>query len=331
MGASRSKSASKVAIPDINSLPCSERAKAMEDLASTINDQRIAFGFRKVDPDARGQEILKSAAEAIALLPEYTVRVEGHSNLAKAEDKLTDQDKARIQKLSEDRANACAELLKAAGVQNEISCVGLGALKGESKGCVRLMLCKTPIDPQTKVEHHEVHQAEPDLPHMDVDKPISASDTDALVEDALAQTTNKQVLTERSGPEQLLKPTDAEETDGPANARPDALIEPLVGPADVDLNVVDSACSATVSPKEHNDSAVAVESKDYDFAVVVEPQKSVHVSDAPPLAAASASSELGAWGNTHLPWYISCCTQAKAHVDECPMQGLAVKQLQTLQ
>merc|ERR1719247_1230829 len=203
--ASRSKSASNLTIPDISSLPTEERPAAIEDLASTINDQRIAFGCRKVDPDALGQEILKSVAKGVSFLPEYTIRVEGHSNLAKKEDKLTVQDQARIQKLSEDRANACAQLLKAAGVQNEITCVGQGALKGESKGCVRLMLCKTPIDPQAKVEHHEVHQAEPDLPQMDVDKPISASDTDALVEGSLMQTTNKQVLTERSGPEQLLK------------------------------------------------------------------------------------------------------------------------------
>jgi len=311
-------------MPDVSSLPSSERAKAIEDLASTINNQRIAFGFRKVDPDARGQEILKSVAKAMTCLPEYTIRVEGHSNLAKSEEKLTDQDRDRIQKLSEGRANACAEILKAAGVHNEISCVGLGALKGESKGCVRLVLCKTSIAPQAHVDQPAVYQAEANLPQVEADKPCS---TDAIVEDAFAaQTTNKQVLTESPGPEDFSKPSDAGETDG--FAKSDPATEPLLvaGLADADLNVAEPASSATISPKEHtsNDFVIVVEQKE-------EPKEALNVGGDP----APAPSQFGAWVNTHLPWtmnpwYIACCTEAKAHVDECPMQGLTVKQLHTL-
>jgi outer membrane protein OmpA-like peptidoglycan-associated protein len=112
-------------------MPSSERQNALEDLVARMNNQTIGFGFRKIEPDSRGEKILQSYAKGMSLLPEYTLRIEGHSNLAKSESKLTAEDQARIQKLSEDRAEACAGFLKAAGVQNEITCVGQGALKGE--------------------------------------------------------------------------------------------------------------------------------------------------------------------------------------------------------
>merc|ERR1711865_31511 len=112
--------------------------------------------------------------EGMSLLSEYAICVEGFSNLAKTEDKLTAQDQARIKKLSEDRADACARLLKASGVKNEITCVGQGALKGEAKGCVRLVVCKTLTPPEVKdsqVEQPEIKAAEIDFPQVEAEKP----------------------------------------------------------------------------------------------------------------------------------------------------------------
>jgi len=308
MGASRSKSASNLTIPDIESLPASEREKAIKDLVTTINGQRIAFGFRKVEPDARGQEVLKSVAKGLRFVPEYSIRIEGHSNLAKSEDKLSAQDQARIQKLSEDRADACARLLKAVGVQNEITCVGQGPLKGESKGCVRLVLTQKWTPPEAKVNQSEVINeqleskvAEGGLPQVDGDtssigvdseKPETTVENATTVESVgVEEKTEDQVMEDRSTLEEGPKVTDPEDTD----SRP-GLIEPLVDP------------------------------EDKGFKLVV--QAEVPAPPSPPAPASTADNQ--AWGNTNLPWYITCCS-AKPKVDECPMQGIAVKQIQLLQ
>jgi len=149
---------SSIKIPDINNMPESERPIFKEDLAASTTGQKIFFGFRVVDLlDPQGEEILKSFAKAVSFLPEYAIQIEGHSNLAKSEEKLTAADKARTQKLSEDRADACARFLKAANVQNEITCKAMGPLKGETKGCVRLVLSQKTSPPEaaqaTEIEH----------------------------------------------------------------------------------------------------------------------------------------------------------------------------------
>jgi hypothetical protein len=275
----------------------------MEDLVSIINDQRIAFGFRKVEPDTRGQEILKSVATGMSFLPEYSIRVEGHSNLAKPREKLAAQDQARIQKLSEDRAATCALLLKAAGVQNEITSVGQGALTGEKTGCVRLVLCKKWTPPQPKVEQSQQPEAEVKVDVADTLAEVKVDVADTLTpettaEDAsIAQITGDQVLqgSDPASEKEAQKPSE------PENSEQD-LIEPLVA----DPEESSKKCSGPP-----------------DLAATATP---------PPVV----SAKVEAWGNTNIPWYITCCSQTtKPQVDEgvaySPFPVLPVKQMQLLQ
>jgi len=142
----------------------------IQDVLASINGQKIKFGFRKVDPDSRGAKILKSVADGMSFLPNYAIRLEGHSNLQKAEEKLTAEDNARIHKLCEDRADACARMLKAAGVQNDIACIAQGALKGETKGCVRVVVFPKATLAQdqefSESEEPKIQAVETDLPSL---------------------------------------------------------------------------------------------------------------------------------------------------------------------
>lgn len=284
-----------------------------------MNGQTISFGFRKLDPDSRGEEFLKSFAKGMTLLPEYALRIEGHSNLAKSEKKLTAEDKARIQKLSEDRADSCARFLKSAGVQNEITCVGQGPLKGETKGCVRLVLLQK-WTPQQLVQPDEVDPShiaegeanllkkEPDVVDgavADNSAPKATAEEDFIM---IAQGTDDQVLPERSSAEGT-SPSDPEETDGPIT---------LETSAGFDVKISEPAQVETDPSKEEVGSKLNPDGKLTSSEVV------------PP--ASSAPAEADQWGNTYLPWYITCCSQkARPKTDECPMQGLPVKQMQLLQ
>jgi hypothetical protein len=310
MGAKGSKPTSSIQIPDIDGMPSSERQKALEDLVVSVNRQTITFGFRKVEPDSRGDEILKSVAKGMTILPEYALRIEGHSNLAKSEKKLTAEDKARIQKLSENRAEACARFLKAAGVQNEITCVGQGALKGETKGCVRLVLVPKGTPPQV-VPPSESSQEETQLPKKELDNIDSAIANDptpeATTEEAsitIVHGIDNQVLPERSRVEEDAKPSDAEETNAPIASESAAGIEIIIS---------DQAPPDNVDSKDGAQQDLAMTQNE------VAPAK-------------SSPDEADQWGNTYLPWYITCCSQkARPKTDECPMQGLPVKQMQLLQ
>jgi flagellar motor protein MotB len=282
-------------------MPSSERQNALEDLVARMNNQTIGFGFRKIEPDSRGEKILQSYAKGMSLLPEYTLRIEGHSNLAKSESKLTAEDQARIQKLSEDRAEACAGFLKAAGVQNEITCVGQGALKGETKGCVRLVLVQKSPTPQVAqaFEQPQNAQEEASLSKKQLDSIDGTAVTDSTHDTAaeevflvMTEGTDNQalpeVLPERSAAEEGAKPSEPKEAD---------------------------ATSMISKQAPQKDSLQDGTKPD--------------AAMAPP---SSAPDESDQWGNTYLPWYITCCShKAKPQTDECPMQGLPVKQMQLLQ
>lgn len=110
----------------------------IQDVLGSINGQKIEFGFRKMDPNSRGVKTLKSVADGMSFLPDYAIRLEGYSNLVVREEKLTGKDMDQIHKLGKGRADACAFLLRAAGVQNDITCIGQGALVGAKIGCVRI-------------------------------------------------------------------------------------------------------------------------------------------------------------------------------------------------
>jgi hypothetical protein len=322
MGATRSKSASNLSIPDINSLPSSERPKAMEDLVSIINDQRIAFGFRKVEPDTRGQEILKSVATGMSFLPEYSIRVEGHSNLAKPREKLAAQDQARIQKLSEDRAATCALLLKAAGVQNEITSVGQGALTGEKTGCVRLVLCKKWTPPQPKVEQSQQPEAEVKVDVADTLAEVKVDVADTLTPETTAEDASIAQITG----DHLAPDTTAE----------DASIAQITG--DQVLQGSDPASEKEAQKPSEPEKT----EQDLIEPLVADPEESSKKCSGPPDLAATAtpppvvSAKVEAWGNTNIPWYITCCSQTtKPQVDEgvaySPFPVLPVKQMQLLQ
>jgi len=331
MGSSGSKSVSKLAVPDIDSMPASMTPKAIDDLVARIAEQRITFGFRKVDPDSRGQEIIKCVAKAMSFLPGYGIRIEGHSNLAKSERKLTSEDRSRIQKLSENRAEACACLLQAAGVENEINCVGQGALKGEKKGCVRLVLFqKWHPSPRGSNEHVTAGVAvDTAIRSVTVKDPFTAE----------TQDTGDQTLRDKSGIQEGPKSSDAEETDGPDQSS--ALIEPILNPRDVEVKAVEPASTEDVPSKDVDvkvvepSSTEKVPSREMNsFSVVVEPEdanKKVK-GDVATSAPLGISPQAEQWGTTHIPWFIACCTQStKPKTDECPMQGLPVKQMHLLQ
>jgi len=319
--ASRSKPAGKIEIPDVDSLPPSEKLIAIDNFVAVVNAQRIDFGFRKIDPDARGQETLKSVAKGMSLLSEYVIRLEGHSNLAKSEEKLTAEDQARIQKLSEDRADACARLLKAAGVQNEITCIGHGALKGETKGGVRLLLVKKEIPVDATTTTSQPQQTKGDEASTAVDTLVH----DTTVEDTCAlQMKQHDVPKEASPPEKTEEPANAESRDSHEK------IGVVAEQSKSDAQVVETASRQKASsedvPQERND-----------FTILVEPEAEPSKNTPAPVSApgsdhvvAVEKGNVKAWGSTHLPWYITCCSQ-KPKVEECPMQGLPVKQMQLLQ
>jgi len=152
----------KPLLEKISSMSVAERSKAIENLVASINGLKIQFDFRKVDPDLQGLKALESVADCMSFLPDYAIRVEGYSNLQKQEAKLTAEDKVRIQKLSEDRADACARMLKAAGVHNDITWIGYGALAGEKKGCVRVVV----FPKATPTQNPELSEYETDLPSI---------------------------------------------------------------------------------------------------------------------------------------------------------------------
>lgn len=314
MGATGSKTVSSIKIPDIDNMTSSERPKAKEDLAASMNGQKIAFGFRKVDLDSQSEEILKSFAKGMGFLPEYAIQIEGHSNLAKSEKKLTAEDRARIQKLSEDRADACARFLKAANVNNEITCIGLGPLKGETKGCVRLVLSQKQM-PLQAVQGSETENShtlkKPDVMDGAVFE-TSTPDTGIVDQACIAplQGTDAQftieVLQEKSSSEEGPKPSDAEETDLPSALESSTGTKPSTDPTDIDA-------SDENVPKEDIDSK---ENED--------PNKKV-MSDETVLPEPPAPA--GQWGNTYLPWYIACCS-AKPQTEDCSLQGIPVKQMQ---
>jgi len=319
MGTSHSKSASNFVVPDIDSMPSSDRLKAIEDAVASINEQRIVFGFRQVEPDSHGQDTLKSVASCMRFLPEYAIRIEGHSNLAKSEGKLTSQDKARIQKLSQDRAEACARLLKAAGVKNDIACVGRGALRGQPKGCVQLVLFRKWQPPTAKTnEQLQGPAVEPDLEKTQ--QVITVAADVGTVAPGVATKEFFKVDAQDAGAKDP-KTSDPEEMDVPDQSS--ALIEPLLNPADVDMKAVEPASTESVPSKKMNINS---------FSVVVEPEDPDKKSRSEaPAAAAVASAQAEQWGTTHIPWFIACCTQStRPKTDECPMQGLPVKQMQIL-
>jgi len=324
MGASRSKTASNFSIPDIDSVPASERAKAIEELVAIINDQRIAFGFRKVDPDSQGQEVLKSVAKGMIFLPEYAIRIEGHSNLAKSEEMLTAQDKSRIQKLSKNRADACARLLKAAGVQHQITCVGLGCSQGEKKGCVRLVLDKTCDPTQPKVNQSEQPEVEPSIDRTagsglqqteveKLDAVVDSNKPDAAVEMAgVALTTDKQVLEERTSLERA--PEQSREQD----------LEDLEGTPMTTNQVLreKSSCEKGPQPSDpREDDGIASDG----LTVIVEPEEECSKKASGDPHAAVITPALAPAS----PWFITCCSQsAQGQIEECTLQGVSVKQLQ---
>lgn len=267
-----------------------------------MNGQTIMFGFRKVEPDSRGDEILKALAKGMTFLPEYGLRIEGHSNLAKSEKKLTAEDKARIQKLSEDRAEACSRILKAAGVRNEITCVGQGALKGETKGCVRLVLVQKEPPPQVvqakEVEQPCISPEETQLPKQELD----------IVDSATANHSPPELCPEATTEEDT-KVSDAREADAPSTSE---------SSAGIDLIISDPTPADSVHSKDGAQQDPAMTQNE--------------VAPVP----SSAPDEADQWGSTYLPWYITCCShKTRPKTDECPMQGLPqglpVKQMQLLQ
>jgi len=307
----------------------------MTNLVASINAQKIVFGFRKVDPDSRGQEILESVAKGMSFLPDYAIRVEGHSNLAKSEASLTAEDKARTQKLSEERAEACARVLKAAGAQCEITCVAQGVLKGETKGCVRLVLFQKGTLPQVKggepEQAHVQEAVEVDLSQSRNVAAIITPDTypqsldtttpDTTVEGAFVecmQCRGDAVVEEMSSVEQGPQASDLkEETDGPGTLKSPAGIEPSVNPADIEMNV----SHAVLKPESSEADPSRADYK--------EPNKKFTSEDGAIMPSAAISAPAEQWGSTYLPWYIACCAQSKTN--ECPLRELPVSQMQLLQ
>jgi len=303
---------SSIKIPDINNMPESERPKAKEDLAANTSGQRLFFGFRKVDLDPQSEEILKSFAKAVSFLPEYAIQIEGHSNLAKSEEKLTAADKARTQKLSEDRADACARFLKAANVQNEITCKAMGPLKGETKGCVRLVLSQKTIPPEaaqvSEIDHPRTLEGETKPSQKDLDNTNGAAHTAAVEEASIAPLKGTEpeftieVLPEKSSSEEGQKPSDIEETDVPnvsesSAGKSSSGVDPLSDPTDIDASAKENEGPSVVDASDQN--------------AIPEP---------------SAPAQSGQWSlSRYLPWGIACCSpKAQNNVE-----GLLVEQKQT--
>jgi len=150
-------------------MPPNEKAQAVEVLMSQIIEQRIEFAFRKTELTPNAKKVLQVVAQALAVLPEFTLRVEGHSNfIPKNSHKLTAEDQERMKRLSQERAEECKKVLEGAGVQNPITCVGLGADHKQSKGCVKLVpFASTATDAANP-------PAVPEMPQKDVEEPEKA-------------------------------------------------------------------------------------------------------------------------------------------------------------
>lgn len=176
----QNKNMVRLAWPDVdNSMALDEHPK-IQDVVASINGQKIEFSFRKVDPNSRGMKTLKSVAEGMSFLPGYHILLEGYSNLVVREEKLTDEDKARIQKLCEGRADACACLLRDAGVQNDITCIGQGALKDAKTGCVRITLFPN-ATPSQNQEFSKVEQPKLEAALVGFEQPEFETDLPSLL------------------------------------------------------------------------------------------------------------------------------------------------------
>lgn len=149
-------------------LPLEKRAMAVKLVVLQISQQKIKFKFRDTSIQSNAQRIIRDVATALVALPEVSVRVEGHSNyIAKVANKQTPQDKERMVQLSQERAEAVKKALKAEGVQNEISCVGLGCQKQEAVGCVKIVVVPVtgtskPVEVGSPVKHVSAQDWLPD-------------------------------------------------------------------------------------------------------------------------------------------------------------------------
>jgi len=119
-----------------------------------------------------------------------------------------------------------------------------------------------------------------------------------------------QVLPENSSSEEGPKPSYAEETDVPSTLQSSAGLEPSINPTHMD------ASGENASPNESDVLSATMDSN----------KKLMSDESTPP--ASSPPAKPDQWGSTYLPWYITCCSpKTKPETDDCPLQGLPVKQI----
>lgn len=145
--------------PNMHLLPLEKRAMAAKDLVLQISQQRIQFKYRDTGIQPNAQKIIRDIATALVALPEVSLCVEGHSNyVAQVAKKQMPQDKERMVQLSQKRAEAVKKALQDQGVQNDISCIGLGCQKQEAVGCVKIVVVPVmgtskPVEVGSPVKH----------------------------------------------------------------------------------------------------------------------------------------------------------------------------------
>jgi len=246
--------------------------------------------------DPQGEEILKSFAKAVSFLPEYAIHVEGHSS--RGETYAGERYNTRTRKLSEDRADACARILKAANVQNEITCKAMGPLKGETKGCVRLVLSQKTSPPEaaqaTEIEH----------PRTESTPSFKDTETIPSFKDTLVRYRDEEASFAPMKGTDAENPSDVEETDVPDAS------DSSSGKSSSDM---DPLTDENAFSKENGGKF-----KDNEGPSVIDARNEDGIPE--PSAPAQYS-----W-SWYLPWGIACCKPKEPESKDGSAQGVVVKQ-----
>lgn len=155
------KGPGKIQIPEnMDEMLLEHRARAVKALVLQIQEQHIRFAVKKAEISPSGLKVLRTVAQAMEKMPELALRVEGHANFRGDTGTRCMNAKdhgpvgagnfcswcgwcgraSRTVELSAARAEECKKALRAEGVKNEITCVGLGWQQDQHMDYVKLIV-----------------------------------------------------------------------------------------------------------------------------------------------------------------------------------------------
>mmetsp|Transcript_99133 Transcript_99133/g.171933 ORF Transcript_99133/g.171933 Transcript_99133/m.171933 type:complete len:1052 (+) Transcript_99133:84-3239(+) len=126
-----------IEIPDVTGKSTEERSQVLDSLLERVLERNIEFEPNKSEIPTSASATVNSLARVLKAFPDFTLRCEGHTKGLP-----TDNNEAK-RKLSHARAESIKTAVKAKGVNNKISCIGVGSVQGRGMR-VRMFV----IDPE---------------------------------------------------------------------------------------------------------------------------------------------------------------------------------------